>query len=187
MLKELALQIGGERKIRYWCEDETRLGLKTVGRRKITLFGVKPEGVCQNRFDYYYTYGLIEPISGESFFYEFPRVNHICFQAFLEQFSLQYPEDIHLVQLDNAPFHTTGKLLVPENVIFFFQPPYCPEVNPIERFWQFVKDALGGEIFASLEELKDKVGDILKSVSENVLHSLTGWDYILKALSLAGL
>jgi transposase len=187
MLKELAFQVYGERKIRYWCQDETRLGLKTIGRRKITLFGVKPRGVYQNRFDYYYTYGLIEPISGESFFYEFSRVNHICFQVFLEQFSRQYSEDIHIIQLDNAAFHTTGKLVLPPNVIFFFQPPYCPEVNPIERFWRFLKDDLGGAIFDSLEQLKEKVGNILKSVSTDAIRSLTGWDYILKAVSLAGL
>jgi hypothetical protein len=64
-------------KIRYGCQDETRLGLKTIGRRKITLFGVKPRGVYQNRFDDYCTYGLIKPISGESFFYDFSRVNEI--------------------------------------------------------------------------------------------------------------
>lgn len=30
MLKELAIQINGLKKIRYWCQDETRLGLKTI-------------------------------------------------------------------------------------------------------------------------------------------------------------
>lgn len=31
--------------IRYWCQDETRLGLKTIEKRKITLQGVKPLGL----------------------------------------------------------------------------------------------------------------------------------------------
>ncbi|MDY6900662.1 MAG: transposase, partial [Cyanobacteriota bacterium] len=26
-----------------------------------------------------------------------------------------------------------------KNVILLFQPPYCPEVNPIERVWQYIK------------------------------------------------
>jgi transposase len=187
MLKELVFQVHGEKKIRYWCQDESRFGLKTIERRKITLFGIKPEGVCQNRFDYYYTYGLIEPMSGESFFYEFSNVNSTCFQAFLEEFSRQFIDAIHIIQLDNASFHTTQKLKIPENIIFFFQPSYSPEVNPIERFWQFLKNALGGQGFDNLQELKEKVGDLLNSVSKEILHSLTGWDYILQAISLAEL
>jgi transposase len=186
MLKELVFQVYGDKEIRYWCQDETRLGLKTIERRRITLKGIKPEGVCQNRFDYYYTYGLIEPMSGESFFYEFSHVNHTCFKMFIEEFSRQFPQEIHIIQLDNAAFHTTRKLILPENIIFFFQPPYCPEVNPMERFWQFLKDALGGKFFDSLQELKEKVGNFLTSVSAEVIQSLTGWDYILQAISLAG-
>lgn len=31
--------------IRFWCEDETRIGLKTITGRKITSRGVKPVGV----------------------------------------------------------------------------------------------------------------------------------------------
>lgn len=33
--------------IRYWCQDETRLGLKTLEKRKITLQGVKPLGLVE--------------------------------------------------------------------------------------------------------------------------------------------
>ncbi|PSO76397.1 MAG: hypothetical protein BRC40_03265 [Cyanobacteria bacterium QH_8_48_120] len=40
---------------------------------------------------------------------------------------------MHLIQLDNAPCHTANQLVVPEKVIFLFPPPYCPELNPIER------------------------------------------------------
>ncbi|PSO55069.1 MAG: hypothetical protein BRC40_01860 [Cyanobacteria bacterium QH_8_48_120] len=30
-------------------------------------------------------------------------------------------------------------MTVPDNVVLLFQPPYCPEVNPIERVWQELK------------------------------------------------
>jgi hypothetical protein len=29
-------------KVRYWCEDESRLGLITLGARKITAKGIQP-------------------------------------------------------------------------------------------------------------------------------------------------
>lgn len=33
--------------VRYWCQDEARLGLKTITGKKITLPGVKPIGLVQ--------------------------------------------------------------------------------------------------------------------------------------------
>jgi len=33
--------------IRYWCQDESRMGLHTVQRRKLTGKGIKPKGIVQ--------------------------------------------------------------------------------------------------------------------------------------------
>lgn len=187
MLKELAFQVDNLKKVRYWCQDETRLGLKTIERKKLTLKGVKPRGIYQWQFNYYYIYGLVEPRTGCSFFYEFSHLNTDCFQVFLEKFSQQFSQEIHLIQVDNAPCHQAKKLAIPDKIIFFFQPPYCPEVNPIERFWQFLKNQLSWNLFDSLKSLQDKVSSLLNSISHQVIQSLTGWDYILKALSLARL
>jgi transposase len=187
MLKELAFQVAQLKKVRYWCQDETRLGLKTIERRKITLKGIKPRGYYQWQYDYYYIYGLVEPLSGCSFFYEFTDLNTTCFQVFLDKFSQQFSSEMHLIQVDNAPCHIAKKLQIPENIIFFFQPPYCPEVNPIERFWQFLKNQICWSLFESLDALKDKIANLLNSVSQKNIQSLTGWNYICEALSLAGL
>jgi len=45
----------------------------------------------------------------------FPRNSHLdteCFQEFLNDFSETYPEDLHIIQLDNGSFHTTPKLKI---------------------------------------------------------------------------
>lgn len=41
---------GSQTKIRFLCEDETRIGLKTISGRKITAKGVKPYGKVQWKF-----------------------------------------------------------------------------------------------------------------------------------------
>lgn len=58
-------------KVSYWCSDETRIGLMTIVRRKLTLCGVKPEGKNQWKFDYYWLYGAVNPKEGRSFFLNF--------------------------------------------------------------------------------------------------------------------
>lgn len=45
MLAWIAMVVMGlGQKVRFFCGDETRLGLKTVSGRKITARGIKPIG-----------------------------------------------------------------------------------------------------------------------------------------------
>lgn len=178
---------GSQVKIRYWCGDETRLGLQTIEGKVLTLKGVKPEGEKQWNLNYYYLYGLVEPQTGEAFYYEFSNLDLICFETFLELFSQAYPEEIQILQLDNAPSHTTENLMIPENIILFFQPPYTPEVNPIERLWEHLKSFLTWLNFEELDKLRDEVRKTLGLFSKKIIQSLTGWDFILNALSLSGI
>jgi hypothetical protein len=46
---------------------ETRIGLKTIERKKITARGVKPIGLVQGNFKAYYLYGAVAPQTGENF------------------------------------------------------------------------------------------------------------------------
>ena len=110
--------------------------------------------------------------------------NSDCLGLFLEQFAQEYSQEIHIIQLDNAPCHTANKLSIPENVLLLFQPTYSPELNPIERVWQYIKQQLKNLFFTSLDDVKYKVAKILNSLSKDIIHSLTGWQYILDALSL---
>ena len=71
-------------KVRFLYQDETRIGLKTISGRKITVRGVKPIGKVQWKFQATYIYGVVEPKTGEHFFYEFTHLNSQCFEIFLE-------------------------------------------------------------------------------------------------------
>ena len=131
-------------------------------------------------------YGLVEPLTGDSFFYEFSHLDTACFEKFLELFSQAYPDEIHIIQLDNGRAHLGLDLSIPNNIILLFQPPYCPEVNPIERFWKEVKKFLKNKIFDSLDFLRKTLANILAEFSPIQIASLTGYDFILGALSVAG-
>lgn len=108
--------------VRYWCQDESRFDLHTIPGRKITSSGVKPIGRVQWESVGYYLYGLVEPKSGENFFYEFSHMDSTCFEVYLREFALGYPEDLHIIQLDNGPLHKAKKLQVPHSVVLLFQP-----------------------------------------------------------------
>ena len=184
LIDDIRAYWGNKLPISYWFQDETRLGYRTESGQKITRAGVKPKQLLQWHYSYYYLYGLVDPLKGRSFFYEFSHFNYDCLGASLEQFAQEHSQEIHIIQPDNAPCHTAHKLIVPENVILLFQPPYCPELNPIERVWLYLKQQLKNIFFTSLDDVKHQVAKILNSFSEDIIHSLTGWQYILDALSL---
>lgn len=184
IVKNIRNQETSKKDIVYWCQDETRVGFRSEKGKKITRQGVKPQQTLQWHYDYYYIYGLIEPITGRSFFYEFSHFNSTVMGIFLEKLTQENPNEIHIIQLDNAPIHTAKKLKIPENIILLFQPPYCPEVNPIERVWSYIKYRLRSLWFTDLDDVKDKVARILNSLSTDIIVSLAGWKCFTNALSL---
>lgn len=95
----------------------------------------------------FYLYGLVEPLTGEHYIWEFSHLNPACFNIFLEQFAAAYVKDIHVLQLDNGAFHFSQSLQVPEHIMLLFQPPHTPQVIPIERLWQEIKKNLSWECF----------------------------------------
>ena len=86
--------------------------------------------------------------------------------------------------IDNAGIHKAKRLIIPENIRLLFLPSYSPELNPIERFWQYIKGYTKGKIFSGLPEMKDYVADILKKCSQKMTASLTGFSYILDAVNV---
>lgn len=175
-----------KRQIRYWCADESRVGLFTVQRRQLTALGVQPQGRIQWQFVYRWFYGAVEPMSGELFLLEFSHLDSACFETFLHQFATQYPQDLHLIQVDNSMAHKAQSLQVPSNVRLLFQPPYCPETNPIERLWLALKDALRWRLFQNLEELQGAISQWSEHLTRRQVKSLTQWKWLVDALCVAG-
>lgn len=72
MLVAIAVSLlGWSGSIRFFCGDEARLGLKTIGGRKVTTKGVKPGGQVQWQLQATYLYSSVEPKTGAHFFFEF--------------------------------------------------------------------------------------------------------------------
>lgn len=177
--------LGWSGNIRFFCGDETRLGLKTVGGRKITAKGVKPVGQVQWQFQAIYLYGIVEPKTGESFFFEFSHLNTDCFQVFLNLVAEQFKDDLLILQLDNGGFHKAKRLNVPSNIILMFQPPHCPELNPIEQVWQYLKRRLRWSLPTTLDQLRQQLRERLVKLTPQTIASITGRQSILDALSVA--
>lgn len=188
MLQQFCLTVlNTTKKIRFFVEDETRIRLKTITGRKITARGIKPVGRQQWQFQATYLYGIIEPLTGESFFWEFSHLNTDCFQIFLDLIAENFADSLLIIQLDNGAFHKAKRLKVPENIILLFQPPSAPELNPIEQVWQYIKRRLRWLLPETMDDLRAAICDVINSLTQQIVASIAGRQYILEALFVANI
>ena len=154
-----------------------------ITRSRITLPGVKPIQEAKPGYEYFYLYGAVEPETGQRFFTEHDRLNSDYFQVFLDRFAEAFPRSHNVLVLDNGTFHKAKKLSIPKNVRLVFLPPYSPELNPVERLWQDLKDQVAFDLYESLAALRQEVRSAVCAYREKAVASLTGYDYLLNAAS----
>lgn len=65
-----------------------------------------------------------------------------------------------LLMLDKAGWHTTPKLAVPANITLLRLPPRCPELNPTENIWQYMRQNwLSNRVFENYKDIVDHCCD----------------------------
>jgi transposase len=58
--------------------------------------------------------------------------------------------------VDQAGWHMSRHLDVPDNITLLPLPPKCPELNPVENLWQFIRDNwLSNRIFRCYDDIVD--------------------------------
>lgn len=177
-----AIPATNTRPLKVFAQDESRFGLRTIRRRRLTARGVQPVGLTQHDFENFYVYGAIAPTTGNDFFLELPHRKSANFQVFLDAFAAAYPDTLNLVVLDNSRCHTAKDVRVPDNVRFVFLPPGSPELNPIERLWRDLKDRLAWLHFPDLSDQQDFVGALIRTYTPATIQSLTAYAYFVEAV-----
>jgi transposase len=159
--------------------------MKTLTGKVITAAGVKPTVKVKWGRENFWIYGAIEPLTGEHFLHEYPKLNGDYFQQFLDWLSQQLGEDYAILQIDQASAHMSSAIRWPENVIPLVQPPHSPELNPIERLWQFLKQPLKNQLFSDLQALRDRLQELFDQLTLEQVISISSYNFILEALFYA--
>jgi transposase len=62
--------------------------------------------------------------------------------------------------MDQAGWHVTAALIIPENISIIPLPAKCPEFNPVENIWQFMRDNwISNHIIETYDEIVDHCCD----------------------------
>ncbi len=115
--------------------------------------------------EWYYLFGAYHWQSDELIWRPSARANTESFVLFLEHFMDQVESDKPIViVLDNASYHHSRvseaalARFEEDNLLTVWLPPYCSDLNPIERFWRHLRNhACANKLFASIHAVIDSV------------------------------
>ena len=131
--------------------------------------GSRPRALRQTKYEWLYVIGAVCPQTGQSVGLLAPTINTDIMNAFFEQFAAEVSPDIHVVMVwDQAGFHTSKKLKVPENVTIVPLPPYSPELNPVENLWHYLRSHYwANRIYADYDALRYAAVDAWQKAALN--------------------
>lgn len=164
--------------INLYFQDESRFGLHTKYGRGLTAKGVQPVCTFQQVFEYTYLFGAFSPITGCQLQLEMPYCNADTFQLFLNHLSEQNKEEYKIIVLDNGAFHKAKKLIIPDNIVLLFLPPYSPQLNPAEKIWQFIKRRFTNRHFNKLDQISEFFTEEIQKITVDRVKSICAFEYI---------
>ena len=146
------------RPVEVWAFDEHRLGLKPLIRRVWARRGRRPLAVSSHKYTWLYLYGFVRPTTGDVAWWVADRVGVALFQQVLDAFARNAgagPNKTVILVLDNAGWHVSRKLRLPDGIQFCFLPAYTPELQPAERLWPLTNEAVANRPFQTIDQLAD--------------------------------
>ena len=125
-------------------------------------------------------YGSFSPVNGDSFVYEIEGTTSEIFYKYILKFSEYKPDELKIIIIDNAGFHSLSKYTIPDNIRFIRIPPYSPELNHSEKIWAYIKSYYKNRVFDNLENVKEWLYQFVKNqLTENIILSITGDKFFL--------
>ena len=133
--------------------------------------GFRPAIARQQVRQYTYAYAAVAPAIGRMSCLVLPHANTAMMNLFLKQVSQEFADYFIVLQLDRASWHRAKSLQVPENMRLLPQPPYSPEVMPVEHVWDEIREKyFDNHIFKSLDAVEDTLCHALKTLAEAPEH-----------------
>lgn len=175
MEKKLAIELERLRaeypqaEVELWAMDEHRLGLKPIVRRVWCSEGQPPIAQVNWRFQWLWLYGFVHPESGETYWWILPKVNTDLFNQVLADFAAHFQLGSHkriLLALDQAGWHTSDCLNLPEGIDLIYLPSHSPELQPAERLWPLTNEPIANESFENLDQLEEVLFHRCRSLLE---------------------
>jgi DDE superfamily endonuclease len=149
------------------AQDEGRFGRISRPKRCWAPPGVRPLAPSQIVREALYVFAAVAPSIGKLCSLILPTANTEMMNIFLMHVSQTFSDYFIVMQVDQASWHHAKALALPENIRLIMQPPYSPEVNPVEHVWDDIRENyFYHRVFSSLDALTETLCHALNTLAD---------------------
>ncbi len=161
--------------------DEMRVGLIGTTRRVWGRCGVKVCQRIQRVYEWRYLHLAVDPLQGRLWWFWSHSMQATVARTLVE--ATQTETDLAALVWDRAPSHCDGTVQA-LGLPLIEQPPYAPELNPVERVFEALRAGIEGAVYATIADKVAAVEVILAELDADPerVTSLTGWHWITENL-----
>jgi hypothetical protein len=163
------------------AQDEGRFGRISRPKRCWAPPGIRPLAPAQVVREAVYVFAAVAPSLGKICSLILPTANTDMMNLFLTHVSETFSAYFIVMQVDQASWHHSKTLVIPENIRLIKQPPSSPEVNPIEHVWDDLREKhFHNRVFFSLDLLTDTLCHALNTLADDSqrVTSLTNFPHL---------
>ncbi len=167
------------------AQDEARFGRISRPKRCWTPPDIRPVAPAQVVREAVYVFAAVAPSLGKICSLILPTANTDMMTLFLQHVSQTFSDSFIVMQVDQASWHHSNALVVPENIRLIKQPAYSPEVNPVEHIWDDIREKhFHNRVFSSLDLLTDTLCSALNILADHphYITSMTHFPHLRVAL-----
>jgi transposase len=160
-----------------------RSGTRTQCKTRWSRKGQRPLCRMKVGYEFCYLYAALCPVTGHLVCLILPDMTKASFCLFCQFFSEQVkalggPCAVVLI-CDGAGAHQQ-EVCLEHGITLKRLPPYCPELNPVERFFEELRKDLSNQVYETIEDAENHLSQILQPYFKNKekIIQLTNYSYI---------
>ena len=162
--------------------DEMRVGLIGTTRRVWGRRGVKVRQRLQLVREWRYLHLVVDPSRGSVWWFWSQTIQATVARTLIE--ATQTETDLAALVWDRAPSHRDATVKA-VGLPLLEQPPYAPELNPVERVFEYLRAEIEGIVYPTIEAKVAAVEAVLAGLDADParVKCLTNWHWIADSLA----
>ena len=154
-MAEVAARQAPGKPVEIGFADEARIGQKNTITRRWAKRGTRPCAPSDQRPQSADIFGAICPAPGKGAALVLPGCTTQAMSLPLAEIAQAVAPGAHaVVLLDQAGWHSSKRLVIPDTITLMRLPAKAPELNPVENIGQFLREnGLSNRVFPSCETL----------------------------------
>lgn len=166
-----------------YFQDEMRYGLLSNVRRSWSNVGDRALLPHRHGFENRYLFTAVAPLTGESFhLMGIAGMDSDAMHVFLIELKKQHPNEHVFVVVDNAPCHRPKWVWDIPGLTAIVLPPYSPQLNPPERFFEEMRRATANRVHETIDEIEAILAGAINRWSDDIdaMKQLLGYEWIVQ-------